>query len=220
MSSRPTICVLSAHPMALTEFQRQLSRSGFRLSFRQLDLTLVLDPSRLSVPRASIYLVDTVGPRLATESLIATILGRFPTARLLLVAEKFNERQAFAALRLGVRGLMTYAEAGKQLRQALPLLGAGRFWVPRSILSRFLDSILGEGRRRSLHSSASSRLSMREQQVFDDVLKGLSNKEIANNLHISERTVKFFVSSLLKKFDVQRRADLILLFYQRRMAVA
>lgn len=205
--------------MALTEFQRQLSRSGFRLSFRQLDLTLVLDPSRLSVPRASIYLVDTVGPGLATESLIATILGRFPTARLLLVAEKFNERQAFAALRLGVRGLMTYAEAGKQLRQALPLLGAGGFWVPRSILSRFLDSILGEGRRRS-HSGASTRLSMREQQVFDDVLKGLSNKEIANNLHISERTVKFFVSSLLKKFDVQRRADLILLFYQRRMAVA
>jgi len=43
-------------------------------------------------------------------------------------------------------------------------------------------------------------------------------EEIANKLHISERTVKFHVSNLLSKFGVRRRADLILLSYQRRTA--
>ena len=44
-------------------------------------------------------------------------------------------------------------------------------------------------------------------------------KEVAERLHISERTVKFHVSNLLAKFGVRRRADLILLCYQRRNAV-
>jgi DNA-binding CsgD family transcriptional regulator len=44
----------------------------------------------------------------------------------------------------------------------------------------------------------------------------MKNKEIALRLNISERTVKFHVSNLLAKFGVRRRADLILLCYQRR----
>lgn len=47
------------------------------------------------------------------------------------------------------------------------------------------------------------------------MLENLSNKEIACKLNISERTVKFRVSNLLAKFGVRRRADLILLCYQR-----
>jgi len=47
-----------------------------------------------------------------------------------------------------------------------------------------------------------------------------TNKEIANKLHIPERTVKFHVSNLLNKLGVRRRADLILLCYQRRSASA
>ena len=46
-------------------------------------------------------------------------------------------------------------------------------------------------------------------------MENLSNKEIANNLRISERTVKFHVSNLLAKHGVQRRSDLILLYFQR-----
>ncbi len=59
-------------------------------------------------------------------------------------------------------------------------------------------------------------LSRREHEVLDPLLGNLSNKEIARKLHISERTVKFHVSNLLSKFGVQRRADLILLYFQGR----
>jgi DNA-binding NarL/FixJ family response regulator len=59
-----------------------------------------------------------------------------------------------------------------------------------------------------------AELSPRERQVMDALLENLSNKEIASQLNISERTVKFHVSSILGKYKVQRRADLILRFYQ------
>src|SRR5205814_9232961 len=51
------------------------------------------------------------------------------------------------------------------------------------------------------------------------LLENLSNKEIASKLNIAERTVKFHVSNLLSKFGVRRRADLILLTFQRRLKV-
>ena len=59
-----------------------------------------------------------------------------------------------------------------------------------------------------------ANLTQREREVLDALLENLANKEIADRLHISERTVKFHVSSLLEKFSVRRRTDLILLCFQ------
>jgi DNA-binding CsgD family transcriptional regulator len=55
---------------------------------------------------------------------------------------------------------------------------------------------------------AGVRVSRREQEVLDLILKHLANKEIASNLQVSERTVKFHVSSLLAKFGVPDRVAL------------
>jgi len=120
---------------------------------------------------------------------------------------------------MGVKGLLTYAEASEYLPAALPLVMRGGFWVPRAILASFVDSILSNVRgRRMLKMEAGTGLSRREQEVLDPLLENLANKEIASKLNISERTVKFHVSNLLNKFGVRRRADLILLCYQRRAA--
>jgi len=60
------------------------------------------------------------------------------------------------------------------------------------------------------HSAKSSvRLTRREEEVLDGILRSLANKEIANELNLSERTVKFHVSSLLAKFKVRGRLELM-----------
>ena len=60
------------------------------------------------------------------------------------------------------------------------------------------------------HSAKNSvRLTRREEEVLDGVLKSLANKEIACHLNLSERTVKFHVSSLLAKFKVRSRMELL-----------
>jgi DNA-binding CsgD family transcriptional regulator len=53
------------------------------------------------------------------------------------------------------------------------------------------------------------RLTRREEEVLDGILRSLANKEIANELHLSERTVKFHVSSLLAKYKVRSRMELV-----------
>lgn len=76
-----------------------------------------------------------------------------------------------------------------------------------------LISSLAPGARKLIHSCLASAipvpLSSRQQQVLRGVLQNLTNKEIATKLNLTERTVKFHISSLLHKFDVGGRVSLM-----------
>jgi DNA-binding NarL/FixJ family response regulator len=200
----------------LDEFKRLLESSGFQISPKLLESMLAPDLRHLDIPKAAVYVVDAHAARQATGALIGNILERNENARLIVVGDKLKETDSHALLRQGVKGILTYVEARDQLVRALPLVAAGGFWVPRETLSRFVDSILSTTQGRRLRTDAPSELSRREQEVLSSLLENLANKEVASRLNISERTVKFHVSNLLAKFGVRRRADLILLCYQRR----
>jgi DNA-binding NarL/FixJ family response regulator len=218
-SSAPklSICLLSPHPLVLSEFERILSKPDFKVISKQLESTLAPDLRSFEPPKAQVYVIDAHAARQATGALLSNILERHPDARLIVVGEAHQDANSFSLLRLGVKGILTYTEARDQLIRALPLVATGGFWVPRTVLSGFVDSILS-GQTRRLKSDSVANLSRREQEVLDSLLENLSNKEIASKLNIAERTVKFHVSNLLNKFGVRRRADLILLTFQRRMA--
>jgi DNA-binding NarL/FixJ family response regulator len=213
------VCLLSPHPMVLDEFQRLLVDSGFQIVGRLLESMLAPDLRNLEVPKATVYVIDAHAAKQATGALLGNILDRQVGARLLVVGDKLKEADSYTLLRQGVKGILNYSEAREQLPRALPLVAAGGFWVPRTVLSRFVDSILTTSQGRRLRGDSPAELSKREQEVLSGLLENLSNKEVADRLHISERTVKFHVSNLLAKFGVRRRADLILLCYQRRGAV-
>jgi DNA-binding NarL/FixJ family response regulator len=210
------VCLLSPHPMVLDEFHRLLEDSGFQITSKQLDSMLAPDLRNLDIPRAAVYVIDAHAARQATGALLSNILERYATARLLVVGDKLKEADSYSLLRQGAKGILTYAEAREQLPLALPQVAAGGIWVPRPVLSRFVDSILSSTQGRRLRMDSPNELSRREQEVLASLLENLANKEVAERLHISERTVKFHVSNLLAKFGVRRRADLILLCYQRR----
>ncbi len=61
----------------------------------------------------------------------------------------------------------------------------------------------------TLHAPEAKRISARQEQVLHLLLAGKSNKEIANEVFLSERTVKFHVSSLLRLYGVNSRLELI-----------
>lgn len=203
------MCLLAQHPLVLEEFSRLLSASRFDVRTRTIEPS---PGAGQKAPKASVYVVDALAQRAANESVVATLLQGSPQARLVMVAEKFNEASAFPLLRLGVKALVTYQQARERLRDAVEAVARGGFWVPRTVLAGFVEALLG-GTRGGSGARAASRLSRREQQVMDALLENLANKEIASRLNISERTAKFHVSNLLAKFGVRRRADLILLHY-------
>jgi DNA-binding NarL/FixJ family response regulator len=210
------VCLLSQHPLVLELLRRSLANAGVQLIAQRTAPPTTIDAQQISVPQAAVYVVDAHASRPATEALVAAIQARRPESHLLFVAEKFDKASAFGLLHLGAKGLLSYPEARGQLPRALKAVSNGGFWVPRALLSSFVDSIL-HGRPKGRRSNWSARLSPREIQVLDLLLDNLSNKEIASKMKIAERTVKFHVSNVLTKFGVHRRADLILLWYQQHL---
>jgi DNA-binding NarL/FixJ family response regulator len=211
--SRHPVCLFWLHPLVRAEVERALSRSPHELLSCRLESRF--DARQVAIPAAVAYIVDGSIPRIASESLVAAILARNPSSRVIVLAEAFDESSAFPLLRLGVKGIVTYAEIPDQLSGALREVGDGGFWVPRQLLSRFIETSLTRSFSRALPAAAlnPSGLTTRELEVLNDLLENFSNKEIAKRLHVSERTAKFHVSNVLSKYGVRRRADLILLSY-------
>ena len=87
-------------------------------------------------------------------------------ARLLVVGDNLKESDSYTLLRQGVKGILNYKEAREQLPRALPLVASGGFWVPRAVLSRFVDSILSSTQGRRLRGDSPAELSRREQEVL------------------------------------------------------
>ncbi len=205
------VCLLSPHPLVLSEFSKLLANSSYRVKAKQIDSSFTHDFHKLSFPRCPIYVVDACVPTTAAL-LVSEIIERYSDAQVIALSEAFDEASAFPLLRLGTKGLLTYAEARTDLPAVFEALLEGSYWVPRILLSRFVESILPGSRNRNMINS-SVGLSRREREVLQAVLDNLSNKEIAGQLNISERTAKFHVSNLLAKFGVQRRADLIVMSF-------
>jgi len=207
-----SVCLLSSHAFFLTQFESLLSLAGHRPKLCRLQNVQL---EELSPPKASVFVFDGAGQ--PHESVVAGVLKRSPESQVIVISENFSDESAFTLLGLGVKGLLTYAEANTQLPPAVEAVGRGGYWVPRNLLSRFVDSILkNPGPTKRMPQLR--RISPREQQILDGLLNNRSNKEIANDLNISERTVKFHVSNLLSKYGVQRRADLIVLAFQKSNA--
>lgn len=210
-NNRPVVCLLSTHPLLLEEFSRKLSRSHVNVKVFRLRQVFFEDLSGLAIPAAGIYVVDGHDPFAGV--LVGALVNRFPDSRVIVLAEKFTDSNAFSLLELGAKGLLDYSEASYRLADAVKSVARGEYWVERQLLSRFMDSIVHSTRRHNVKEGP-PRLSPRERQVLECLLQNLSNKEIARKLEISERTAKFHVSNLLAKFDVKRRADLVMLQFR------
>jgi len=158
---------------------------------------------------------DSLGSQ--TAVLVSDVLAENPSARVIVIGEVFSEATAFPLLRLGTKGIVTYAEVLERLPRVLEEVNAGGFWVPRAVLSRFVDATRAES---APHRPVAGSLALtpREREVLEDLLQNLSNKEIARKRHISSRTAKFHVSNVLSKYGVRRRADLFLLSFPERGA--
>jgi DNA-binding NarL/FixJ family response regulator len=206
---RISVGLFSYHPLVAAEFERLLPQDEFEVCTYRLEPPSVAGSEDLAVSPASVYVLEASGVGRVTEALAESLSRSQRANRLIIIAERFDEAETFPLLALGVKGLISFADAREFLARAIREVAGGGFWVPRVLLSRFVDWTLATGRPRTIRSAA--RLSSREREVVDLLLKNLSNKEIAVQLRISERTAKFHVSNLLAKHGVKRRADLILL---------
>ena len=125
-----------------------------------------------------------------------------------------QEAEAFAMVRQGAMGYCHAQAAPKQLHEIALAVNNGGLWLGADLLQRFLNStvVYGDRRKRARSDSESMVvLTDRERAVGIQVAQGANNKEIAETLEITERTVKAHLSTIFDKLQVRDRVQLALL---------
>ena len=130
---------------------------------------------------------------------------KLPTRIVILTAE-LEEHEALRLLRLGVSGIVLKEMAPHLLVQCIRKVHAGEPWIERRSVSRVLDKLL---RREAGARALAGVLTPRELEVMGLVVSGLRNETVAQELHISEGTVKAHVHNIYEKLHLDGRMALL-----------
>jgi len=194
--SRSTLYICSSHPLAFQAIEKALVNTLYDIKpFPTQQAQLVGDPSWALV-------LDTcsVGewPELTNQCRLNG--GR----TVILVSKHPQSHEELRLIYLGVHGIVPMLNLDNELARAVDLVLNGGLWVKRSTL----DEYVKRANRSTATGTLDKGLTMREEQIVVFLSKRFSNKEIGNTLKISERTVKFHVSNILQKFNVENRKEI------------
>lgn len=134
---------------------------------------------------------------------VAELKRLHPGCRILVFADVPFEQEGLAALRMGAEGYANTYMTPKMLEKAVEVVLLGEIWVGR----RLMQSVLAQWRQ-TAQPSPLEVLSERERQVALLVAEGLSNKRIADELGVTERTVKAHLTSVFRKTGLGDRTAL------------
>jgi DNA-binding NarL/FixJ family response regulator len=124
--------------------------------------------------------------------------------KVLLVTAGMNAAESSMALTHGASGIFLKHNSPVNLAQAIRLVALGQIWVDQKVVQ-----MLAEGVPQPEDSSLRNLLTAREQQVLQGLFEGLTNKEIAAQLGVSESAVKATLQQLFQKARVRTRSQLV-----------
>lgn len=146
------------------------------------------------------------------EPLLVSLRQGLAGRSLVVLADEPNTDGALAALAAGASGYCNGHAAATVLQQVAAVVQNGGLWIGAGLMKRLLNTTATLLARRPGEKNAWRKsLTPREQEVAQAVAMGESNKEIARDLDISERTVKFHVSAVLDKLGARDRLQLSLI---------
>jgi DNA-binding NarL/FixJ family response regulator len=125
------------------------------------------------------------------------------TPKILMVTAGMTAAESSAALRLGASGIFLKRNAAGTLAQAIRLIAGGAMWADPRVLQLLAERVEQQDDQHDLILTA------REEQVLEGVFEGLSNKEIATRLNVSESAVKATLQQLFRKSGVRTRSQLV-----------
>jgi two-component system nitrate/nitrite response regulator NarL len=133
--------------------------------------------------------------------------------RVVMLLDSSERSQVVEAFRTGARGVFCRSESLMSLARCIQCVSAGQIWANSREL-RYLLEALGEALPlRVIDARGAALLSRREVEVVRCVAEGLSNREIAQRLGLTEHTVKNYLFRIFDKLGVSKRVEVVLYAY-------
>lgn len=148
---------------------------------------------------------------------IATISQRYPFAKIVVLDNAPSYEQSIQVLGAGAMGYAHAYSPAELLTEVRAVISHGGIWLGQQLLQKLIETtvkLTGNSAENVDHLLA--RLTKREKQVALEAAKGLSNKEIARNLNITDRTVKAHLASSFERLKVKDRLQLALMLNKQQ----
>jgi DNA-binding NarL/FixJ family response regulator len=158
------------------------------------------DRTRPDVIVMDVRLADGSGIEATRE-----IRAAHPEIRVLMLTSFADDEALFASIMAGASGYVLKQVRSGDLLRAIRAVGAGDSLLDPAVTNAVLDR-LRKGKH-LLKDEKLARLSPQEERILTLVAEGQTNREIGEELHLAEKTVKNYVSSILSKLEVARRAE-------------
>ncbi len=191
----------------------EVVRNGIKALLQQEDdITVAGEAGTLkeAVERAEWARPDVVvmDVRLADGSGIEAtreIRAKLPKTQVLMLTTFADDEALFASIMAGAAGYVLKQIKGGDLVRAIRAVGRGQNLLDPAVTKGVLDR-LRKGKH-LLKDERLARLSAQEERILGLIAAGRTNRQIGDELHLAEKTVKNYVSSILSKLEVARRAE-------------
>jgi len=204
-----TILIADNHAMFRDSLRCLLEQEpDFRIVGEAADGREVVERARKLNP--GILLLDQALPRLAGEQVLKKVFDLCSGTRVIMLATAIDRDDMLEILKFGARGVVLKDSPTNLLFKAIRTVAAGELWIGHSAATVLLDYLQAESGKAS-RPRARFRLSRREREIVSAIAEGLTNRDLARKLSISEQTVKRHLTNIFKKVGVANRLELALL---------
>ena len=169
-----------------------------------------------SIAVLSVDLQD--GPRTGL-GVLAETHAKCRRTQCVVLLDRSDRNLVVAAFRNGARGVFFRAQPIERLRKCIWIVHQGQIWADTREMNYILEAFARVSPLHLFDRDRKSALTHREEEVARLVAEGLTNREIAGKLHLSEHTVKNYVFSIFEKTGVSNRVGLVLYAFSRQEAV-
>lgn len=201
------VLVAEDDPLTLAGIEILLEKTNFEVVATVNTGSAALDA--LASARPDMLVLDNSMPERTGLDVLRTLRNRGDNRPVILLTGAINDNVSREAMQLGVNGIVIKSTAPRDLLSCLETVAQGRRWLDQEVMQRAMNLAMSpdaEAARDPLEA-----LSGRERAVATLVQRGLRNKEIADELGLTEGTVKVHLHKVFEKLGVRSRTDLILL---------
>ncbi len=153
--------------------------------------------------RPDVMLLDLRLPGTSGFEVLTRVRREFADARVVVLSNYQGSEDVYRAVRSGAAGYLTKDASGQELIDAIITVHRDLRYLPRTALDRLAER------------TSVTDLTPRETEVLTCITQGRSNREIAEHLHISEKTVRIHVSAVLEKMGARDRTQATIFALQR-----
>ena len=193
------VALVDDHPIVLDGIALNLEDAGDVLVVSR-SATAEEAQADLAAQTPDVLVLDLELPDRSGIDLLRDVKRNYPNTGVVVFTAYGGRERISRALETGADSYVLKGTSSSELLTAIRAVAKGEHYLPSAIASELVGTIRQAGRE---------RLTEREREIVRLLARGLSNKAIADELHITERTVKFHVSEILARLGASNRSHAV-----------